>query len=147
MRKGVDGPIKIGYTSTLPETRMAQLQTGHHEELFLLGTIPGTISEEKLLHKELERYSIRGEWFEPKPELLMAISDAIENKREWYYFRQVRTNLLDIENKSLKDHILKLEEKIKKREERMLFKYDKAIQKLQRRVAVLSARNKDLTAE
>lgn len=138
MRKGLEGPIKIGYTSALAETRMAQLQVGHHEQLYLLGTIVGSISDENSLHKELERYSIRGEWFEPSPELLMTIADAIENKKEWYYFRQVRFNLLEMENKSLKAHILKLEEKIP-------FKYDKTVQKLQHRIAVLTAKNKSLT--
>lgn len=61
MRKGLDGPIKIGYTSSSAENRMSQLQTGHHEKLYLLGSIPGTISEEKFLHKELERYLIRND--------------------------------------------------------------------------------------
>lgn len=142
MRKGLDGPIKIGYTSTLAENRMSQLQTGHHETLYLLGTIPGTISEEKFLHKELERYLIRGEWFNPKPELLMAISDAIENKKEWYYFRQIRLNLLDIENKGLKALVLELENKIKTIEQKLKEKTDRTAKKLLHRIAMLSARNK-----
>jgi len=145
MRKGLEGPIKIGYTAASAEVRMSQLQVGHHEQLYLLGTIPGTISDEKFLHKELERYSIRGEWFEPKPELLMTISDAIENKKEWYYFRQVRFNLLDIENKSLKALVLQLENKIKVSEQKAEEKLERTKKHLLHRIAVLVARNKKLT--
>lgn len=145
MRKGLDGPIKIGYTAALAESRMAQLQVGHHEQLYLLGTIPGTISDEKSLHKELEKYSIRGEWFESKPELLITISDAIENKKEWYYFRQVRFNLLDIENKNLRALVLKLENDIKVVQEKADAKLERTIKNLQHRIDVLTGRNKKLT--
>lgn len=145
MRKGLEGPIKIGYTSSLAETRMAQLQVGHHEQLYLLGTIIGTISDEYSLHKELERYSIRGEWFEPALELLIVIADAIENKKEWYYFRQVRFNLLYMENKNLKAHVLKLEEKLKTIEDKYKEKLERMGQKVQRRINALTAKNKELT--
>lgn len=55
MRKSssFDAPIKIGYTSSDAEKRMSQLQTGHHERLYLLGIIPGTIALENCI-KELE---------------------------------------------------------------------------------------------
>lgn len=145
MRKGLEGPIKIGYTSALAETRMAQLQVGHHEQLYLLGTIAGTISDENSLHKELERYSIRGEWFESAPELLITIADAIENKKEWYYFRQVRFNLLEIENKNLKVRIANLEDKLKTIEEKHKEKFERATRKFEVRVGKLTGKNKELT--
>ena len=155
IRKGVDGPIKIGFTSTLAEKRMAQLQTGHHEKMHLLGTIVGSISDEKLLHKELANYHIHGEWFEPKPELLMAISNVVENQREWYYFRQVRTNALDIECKGLRLLVIELQEKIKKLEDEKAFfvddkliksKLEKTNSKLIKRIAKLSDRIRVLTS-
>lgn len=146
IRKGVDGPIKIGFTSTFAEKRMSQLQVGHHEPLYLLGTISGSISDEKSLHRELADYHIHGEWFEPKPELLATISDVIENQREWYYFRQVKTNALDVECKGLRALVIELREKIKVLEEEKAItdtldtvKLKKTNDKLIRRIAKLTA--------
>lgn len=68
----------------------------------------------------------------------MAISDAIENQKEWYYFRQVRFNLLDIENKGLKALILELEHKIKIIEE----KAERVKGKLLHRIKKLTAQKK-----
>jgi hypothetical protein len=159
IRKGLDGPIKIGYTSSSAKNRMSQLQTGHHENLYLLGTIPGTISEEKFLHKELIYYNINGEWFDPKPELLMVISDAIENQKEWYYFRQVRFNKIDIECKGLNISIFELNNKIKTLEEekqliidvqlvneKIIKRLERTNLKLVKRIHILTARN-SLTKE
>ena len=135
---------------------MSQLQTGHHEKMHLLGTIPGSISDEKLLHKELANYHIHGEWFEPKPELLIAISDVVENQKEWYYFRQVRTNALDIECKGLRLLVIELREKIKNLEdEKAIFtddkssklKLEKTNDKLIKRIAKLAHRIRTLTAK
>lgn len=117
IRKSVDGPIKVGYTAASAQTRMAQLQVGHHEKLYLLGTIPGTISDEKSIHKELCEYRLEGEWFESKAELLETINDVIEHQRNWYYFRQVRFNKLDIECRGLKELIIELRKTIKTLEE------------------------------
>lgn len=153
IRKGIDGPIKIGFTSSLAEKRMAQLQTGHYEKLHLLGTIPGLISDEKLLHKELVNYNIHGEWFEPKPELLMVISDVIENQREWYYFRQVKTNALDIECKGLRQLVIELQEKIKSLEAEKISIVDERIIRLEKtngrlikKIGKLTSKIKDLRA-
>jgi gamma-glutamylcyclotransferase (GGCT)/AIG2-like uncharacterized protein YtfP len=117
MRKTMDGPIKIGYTSSDAIKRMGQLQTGHHEQLYLLGTIPGVMSDEKAIHKELAEYNIHGEWFEAKPELLEVIKDVIENQRSWYYFRQVKFNKVDIECRGLKALVVELRQTIKTLEE------------------------------
>lgn len=115
MRKGnsLDGPIKIGFTSSKAEQRMGQLQVGHHEKLYLLGTIQGSISDEKAIHKELSEYNIHGEWFEPKPELLEVIADVIEHQRSWYYFRQVKFNRTDIECRGLRQLVVELRNTIK----------------------------------
>ena len=152
IRKGVDGPIKIGFTSSHAEKRMAQLQTGHHEKLHLLGTIPGSISDEKSLHKELVNYHIHGEWFEPKPELLIAISDVVENQREWCYFRQVKINALDIECKGLRLLVTELRETIrileneKIAEERLTkIQLERTNNKLIKRIAKLTEKLRALT--
>jgi hypothetical protein len=89
IRKGQEGPIKIGFTKRSAEKRMLQLQTGHHERLFLIGTSPGEFDDEQAIHKELKDYRLAGEWFEPKPELLSAIKDIVENQHPWYFFRKL----------------------------------------------------------
>lgn len=150
MRKNAnhDAPIKIGFTASCAEKRMSQLQVGHHEKLYLLGTIPGSISDEKAIHKELAEYNIHGEWFEAKSELLEVVSDVIENQRSWYYFRQVKFNRLDIECRGLRELVIelrktiqileaekeKLENSINKKDERtnkkLLVRIDKLTAKL-----------------
>lgn len=77
IRKGAEGPIKIGFTAGQVERRMAQLQTGHHEPLILLGTSPGTIEDEKSIHRELKDFHIHGEWFRPEPALLFTIDEMV----------------------------------------------------------------------
>lgn len=141
IRKGIDGPIKIGFTSSSVEKRIAQLQTGHHEKLYLLGTITGSISDEISIHKELSNYHIHGEWFESKPELLMTISDVIENKREWYYFRQVKLNKLVIECKELRLLVVELREKnrILENEKELKIKLERTNSKLLKRIDKLTA--------
>lgn len=64
-----DGPIKIGWTVD-PQKRLAQLQTGSHVRLFILGTIEGSSAGESTLQKRWAQYRIRGEWFEPVPEII-----------------------------------------------------------------------------
>jgi T5orf172 domain len=68
--QAASGPIKIGFTTKTPEGRLAELQAGNHEELKLLGVRLGTKAEEAALHEQFRHLKIRGEWFQPAPELL-----------------------------------------------------------------------------
>lgn len=154
IRKGLDGPIKIGYTGAAVEKRIAQLQVGHHEPIYLLGTIPGQIADEKAIHKELADYHIHGEWFDPKPELLETLKDVIEHQRNWYYFRQVRFNKLDIECKGLRELAIELRKSLRALEEeneQLKIKLaDKSIimtHRTQRAIDKLTAKNKRLQEE
>lgn len=54
--------IKIGLATNV-KARMAELQTGNHEELQLLGFIPGDRCLERQLHRRFSEFRIRGEWF------------------------------------------------------------------------------------
>lgn len=57
------GPcIKIGISTNL-RSRFASLQTSSMDELRLLGTVPGGIEREREIHRSLEKYRRRGEWF------------------------------------------------------------------------------------
>lgn len=57
------GPIKIGWAKD-PIKRANQLQTGHPEELTLIGVLPGSRHLEGNLHQRLSIGRLSGEWFE-----------------------------------------------------------------------------------
>lgn len=69
---GEHGAIKIG-KSDRPDARRNALQTGHHEELRLLGWARGGEPLEQALHADFEEYRIRGEWFRPDARLVATI--------------------------------------------------------------------------
>lgn len=52
------------------------IQTGSHEVIHLLGTMPGGKQIESELHHKFSRERIRGEWFNPSVELLAYIERA-----------------------------------------------------------------------
>lgn len=69
--------VKIGYTRGCPFKRLRDLQTGSPCELTLMVAHPGTFAEEKMIHREFSRFSVRGEWFELSPELFFHIFTAV----------------------------------------------------------------------
>ena len=69
IQAGEGGPIKIGQTND-PATRLKTLQTGNAETLIGLAAWRALPIDEKLLHEEFAHLRIRGEWFEPDPELI-----------------------------------------------------------------------------
>lgn len=64
------GLIKIGWTSDLQQ-RMASVP---NEEI--LGTVPGTMDDEKRCHVAFAHLRVKGEWFRPEPDLLAFITDV-----------------------------------------------------------------------
>ncbi len=69
------GNIKIGFTDHDDAVvRMAQLQTGSPVPLRLLGTIPGSLEDEKDLHRSFASARVTGEWFRPVPELVALVN-------------------------------------------------------------------------
>jgi len=63
----VGRPIKIGISNNVKK-RMATMQTGSPDDLYLIGVIPSesrkqALSVEKWLHCRYEKHHIRGEWF------------------------------------------------------------------------------------
>lgn len=80
------GNIKIGF-SVDPDGRLQQLRTSHCDELRMLLSIPGEMSDERGLHRKFARFRVRGEWFRPEPEI-MSEMDRLRNhfyppKREY----------------------------------------------------------------
>jgi hypothetical protein len=56
------GLVKIGYTQDL-DKRKRDIEMMAGAELVLLGTKPGTMSDEKALHAEFASLRVIGEWF------------------------------------------------------------------------------------
>lgn len=67
------GPIKIGITSSV-ERRLKELQSGHPEELRVIGSFMGTQKDEARLHRELSRHRLHSEWFADSDEVRAAIT-------------------------------------------------------------------------
>jgi len=76
LRCGETGPVKIGWSGSMTLSRIRSLQTAHYEDLTVIGYIVGGRSVEGAWHKRFRLFRIRGEWFEPAPELLAAIAVA-----------------------------------------------------------------------
>lgn len=72
--------IKIGYAAEDAEQRRKLFQTGSPDTLTLLGTIEGTVREEKQLHRKLARHHLRGEWFDAnedvRAEMMRLVGDG-----------------------------------------------------------------------
>jgi excisionase family DNA binding protein len=65
IQAGDAGPIKIGYTLNSVANRLAGIQTGNHEELRIIGVMPGGRATEAEIHEQIAQHRIRGEWFHP----------------------------------------------------------------------------------
>jgi hypothetical protein len=68
-----DGLIKIGFSQN-PWARMKEI--GNPE---LLATFDGCYADEKDLHGRFSKSRVRGEWFEPSPDLLALIDELRSN--------------------------------------------------------------------
>ena len=66
--------IKIGFTTGSVKVRLRALQTAHPYRLKVLATLNGNRSYEKELHQRFAQFRLKGEWFEPHPDLLAFIS-------------------------------------------------------------------------
>ncbi|WP_175556339.1 GIY-YIG nuclease family protein [Methylobacterium sp. yr668] len=60
---GYGDKVKIGWAVSSPLERLAALQIRCPEDLTLFGSCPGSISEERALHRKFAQHRIRGEWF------------------------------------------------------------------------------------
>lgn len=65
-----DGYIKIGRALDMKK-RLIGLQNGNPRKLRVIHKRPGGYAEEGRLQHRLARYHVRGEWYEPAPEVLI----------------------------------------------------------------------------
>lgn len=66
-----DSPIKVGWTRGAVANRIRELQCGCWVTLVCHGVVRGVDDDEKLIHRELDDYRLRGEWFEREPALAL----------------------------------------------------------------------------
>jgi hypothetical protein len=66
------GPIKIGFTRKL-RTRLFELRVASHLDLRVLASIPGSLADEKAMHKRFAHAHLRGEWFNRTDDLMAEI--------------------------------------------------------------------------
>lgn len=83
VRAGDSPRIKVGYTRKSVRVRLSTLQVGTPELLGLEFSFEVTDPEmvEKLVHKDLARFRVRGEWFTLLPEDLAAYVEAFQEVR------------------------------------------------------------------
>jgi hypothetical protein len=62
------GPIKIGWAKD-PEQRLANMQVANAEPLVIRTAVKSKPQAEKKLHERFAAKRVRGEWFEPCPEI------------------------------------------------------------------------------
>jgi hypothetical protein len=75
LQAGTNGPVKIGYVNgrTRLVNRIEVLQCGNAEKLRLIGVLdPAGYKTESWLHGLFAEERIRGEWFNPHPDILKA---------------------------------------------------------------------------
>lgn len=77
IQAGADGPIKIGYTKERIQGRLNNMQVGNPAKMRLLGTAAGDKEDEKALHGKFHKHRIRGEWFDPAPEIRALIRSGL----------------------------------------------------------------------
>lgn len=75
IQAGDNGPIKIGHAKNARKRRN-NLQVGNHEKLRLIASIPGGRNREREIHRDLEVFCDRGEWFHPNGEVFDYIGRA-----------------------------------------------------------------------
>lgn len=74
---GMDGPIKIGF-SAVPMARLLSMVAWAPFDLELIGSVPGTYSDEQYLHRCFWNHHRHHEWFNQSEELTSAIADILE---------------------------------------------------------------------
>jgi T5orf172 domain len=73
-------PIKIGYCSGDPISRLQALQTGYPAKLAIICVLPGPQSDEGREHEKWKHLRVHGEWFRADPDLLEYIRSEASEK-------------------------------------------------------------------
>lgn len=79
----VGRPVKIGHSASLStlSARLKNLQSANSEKLRVICAIPGTIQQERELHKTLAEHNVNGEWFEDNISVALEYARLCAEKR------------------------------------------------------------------
>jgi hypothetical protein len=72
-----NGPIKLGFTASGVQARLASLQHACPYELSIIAEWRGFWEHERALHRKLDHHRMRAEWYRPDPEVFAAIEEEI----------------------------------------------------------------------
>lgn len=78
VRCPVNGLIKIGWSGTFPNRRLSELRSGCPVPLEPVATMPGSMMDERDLHRRFHSDRSHDEWFRPSKDLDELIADADE---------------------------------------------------------------------
>lgn len=87
--------VKVGWSLNNPVGRMRELQTGCPEALRLMAYTPGSLEDEKRLHRTFAELRYRGEWFflqHKLRDLVQYLSDNYPKETESVAARQTFEN-------------------------------------------------------
>ena len=76
---GTPGPIKIGCSCQIRGRRVT-IQTDNPHKVVLIATLAGYRDVESAWHQRFANAHRRGEWYDPTPELVQAIQDALKGE-------------------------------------------------------------------
>lgn len=111
---------KIGFSKTFPTNRQKQISCAYHKDLKLVGVFKSdtAVLDEKEIHKKLEKYRIRGEWFKLSFEeikqklsfnfITLSELESLENKKEkeWMHFLlRIKTEAMEKIDEEIKDRM------------------------------------------
>lgn len=71
--------IKIGFTTDLHQ-RLHNLQGGCPDELRIKACWPGTVNDEREIHRRFDAFRVQGEWFNPSDEVLAYIAERDKSR-------------------------------------------------------------------
>ncbi|QPF81635.1 GIY-YIG nuclease family protein [Bradyrhizobium genosp. L] len=75
--RGQAGPIKIGFSKSLGE-RFGSISTASPLLLEIIGSTPGSLEDERFLHRCFAEQHSHGEWFYPSAALHAAIENILQ---------------------------------------------------------------------
>jgi hypothetical protein len=88
--------IKVGYTSNNPTNRKRSMETGNPHGIVLIGTVNGTREHEEKIHKQLQKYCVRGEWFRDCEAVRDYVHAVLSNKKVVKYERHLYDGSVEI---------------------------------------------------
>lgn len=96
--------IKIGISRDV-RSRLSSIQTGNPFKLSLIGCVPGTITEERILHEYFSEIRAVGEWFYTNDRLIRYTTDVTTQGKFIDPFEWFKPNLCHLKTEP---HVLKL---------------------------------------